>query len=153
MKLKDLENEKRKAIQQLYHDSQQKLHDSEEANMVRQLHSLPEKAKDKSEQRSAQLLERAKAETLVVSNNFTLDKRKVNLNCEQEQQKVLRDRQVFAEFSSAPDSAKDKDGLSLCILSGCGNSLLANNLPQQKRCSVPGCTSVLSLVDAQQRIV
>jgi hypothetical protein len=153
VKLKDLENEKRKAIQQLNHDSQQKLHDSEEANMVRQLHSLLEKAKDKLEQRSSQLLERAKAETLVVSNNFTLDKRKVNLNCEQEQQKVLRDRQVIAEFSSAPDSAKDKDALSLCILSGCGNSLLANNLPQQKRCSVPGSTSILSLVDAQQRIV
>jgi hypothetical protein len=36
--------------------------------MVRQLRSLLQKAKEKLEQRISQLLERAKAETLVVSN-------------------------------------------------------------------------------------
>ena len=144
MKLEDLKNQEKKAIQQVYLDNRQKLTESEEANMVIQLRSLLGKAEDKLKQRSSQLLEQAKAETFAVSNNFALDRRNIDLNCTQEQQEVLDDRQVFAEFSSVPDSAKDNDALSLCISNRkrCGNTFRANNLPKHKRCSAAGCTSV-----------
>lgn len=137
------EDEKRK-IWQVYSEESMNLSRSDEANVVRQLRALLEKAEENLIDKALKHLVTADKRRDAILENISNERNTARAEWEEKKSEILTEHLSFLVDHSETGPNDGCNALLLCVSESCRKTYRPNDLPESKRCIFPGCTFILS---------